>query len=324
MDTYRNSKWPEAVWDVSGAFAFDKELISFYDFCKNALGIDHVFPIVHGSPLMSPWNSGRVVPCLGITPQQIEVAFQEYTKRKISIYFTFSNHRLEAAHLSNRLSNDLCTLASRNNPSGGNAVILASDLLNGYIKAKYPQLKRISSILKIVGERGRAKMDVYKRYLDEYDMVMMHPDDVLNLEFIDQLPDKERIILLINEYCVRNCPIRHWHYDVLSSLSINPYEEADAEFTKLQANNGCTSLHNLLTSSQHGTIAQSDSEIEKLYQMGFRHFKLQGRGIGNAVPQLTNMLRLILRVDGANENSMHAIQQLFWEQYTRAKKTISL
>ena len=100
------------------------------------------------------------------------------------------------------------TFFSRHNPTGRNAVILASDLLREHIRKEYPTLKIVSSILKITNGGGKGKLDTYKRLADEYDEVMVHPDDVLNYDLLEQIEDKERHILLINEYCIRNCPIR--------------------------------------------------------------------------------------------------------------------
>ncbi len=312
---FLNPRWPQAVWDVSGAFAFDREVLAFFDFCKQVLGIEKIFPIIHGAPLLTPWNSGRVVPSLSCSTQEIEAAIIAYAQRNIALYLTFSNTRLEAQHIDNAFSNNICEAVTKLNPTKKNAAILSSDLLNEHIKKNYPELKRINSILKITAERGKGKLDLYQRYLEEFDEVMVHPDDVINLDFLDQIPmaDRSRCILLVNEYCIRNCPIRHIHYDSLSRLSIDPCANDPYNFPKLQEGNGCLNLHHALTHTQHGVLAQSTPELEQLYAMGYTHFKLQGRGLGNAIPQLFNLLQFTLKADTATESNMQAIAQMFWE-----------
>ncbi len=310
-----NPRWPTAVWDVSGAFAFDREVLAFYDFCKQQLGINGIFSIVHGAPLLTPWNSGRVIPALSCTTQEIEAAIIAYAQYNISLYLTFSNTRLEPHHLDNAFSNNVCEAVVKLNPTNKNAAIVSSDLLNEHIKKNYPSLKRINSILKITAERGKGKLDIYQRYLEEFDEVMVHPDDVVDTDFLDKIPmaDRSRCILLINEYCIRNCPIRHIHYDSLSRLSIDPCANDPYDFPKLQQGNGCLNLHHALTHAKHGVLAQSTLELEHLYAMGYTHFKLQGRGLGNGIAQLVHLLQYTLRGDQHHESTMQAINQMFWE-----------
>ena len=64
----------------------------------------------------------------------------------------------------------------------------------------------------VQGLMKKGKIDVYKKLAEEYDEVMVHPDDVLNYDLLEKIEDKERHILLVNEYCIRNCPLRAFHY----------------------------------------------------------------------------------------------------------------
>ena len=308
---YVNPLWPDAEWDVSGAFVNDRELVAFFDYCKMLLGFEP-FHIVHGSPLCE-WNSGRVLSHLMRSAEEMRTAGLGYEKRRIALYTTFTNLYLEEKHLKDRLGNALCTFMTRHNPTGRNAVILASDALLRHIRSEYPTLKVVSSILKITNGGGKGKLDAYKRLADEYDEVMVHPDDVLNYELLEQIEDKERHILLINEYCIRNCPLRPLHYKTLSESAFAFLSYDSSEFEKRQATNGCQDLLHMLTHPRHGVLCLNTPEIVRLREMGFRHFKLQGRGHANASSILFDLLRLALRNDTADENAMHFAGQMFWE-----------
>lgn len=311
ISPYLNQEWPDAVWDVSGAFVYDRELVAFYDFCKLFLGFEP-FRIVHGAPLCV-WNSGRVLPHLMRTTAEMRAAGLAYEKRGIALYYTFSNHLLEEKHLTDVLGNALLTFATRHNPGRRNAVILSSDLLDGHVRAHYPELRRVSSILKVTTMGGRGKLDVYRRLADQYDEVMVHPDDVLRDELLEKLEDKERYILLINEYCIRNCPLRPLHYKALSETSLDFLHYDSTPFINKQKENGCLDLRTMLTHPEHSVLALTMAEIARLRAMGFRHFKLQGRGQASAAPLLSDLLRLVCRQDAADENAMHSIGQRFWE-----------
>ncbi len=308
---FQHQLWPDAVWDVSGAFVNDRELVSFFDFCKNTLGFEP-FHIVHGAPLYE-WNSGRVLKHLLRDTGEIRTAVQEYAKRRIALYLTFTNLLLDERHMSDPLGNGLCLYSAQNNPTGRNGVIVASDLLAAHIRREYPTLKLISSILKITNGGGKGKIDKYKQLADTYDEVMVHPDDVLNTDLLEKLEDKEPYILLVNEYCIRNCPLRPLHYTTLSQTALRFNAFDSTAFEKKQAGNGCRSLQTLLTDEKKGVLALNTPEIARLRAMGFRHFKLQGRGHANASAILFDLLRLVLREDSDEESTMHRAAQLFWE-----------
>ncbi len=311
LSPYLNPRWADAVWDVSGAFANDRELVAFFDFCKLLLDFEP-YHLVHGAPLCA-WNSGRVLRHMMREAMEIRNAWLDYEQRGIAVYLTLTNLVLGEEHLKDPLGNALCEFSAKHNKTGRNAVIVGSQLLSDHIRKEYPTLRQVSSILRITADRGKGKLDAYRRLAEQYDEVMMHPDDVLNYDMLEQLGDKERYILLVNEYCIRNCPLRGLHYDSLSHTALDFLSYDTAEFDAKQANNGCRSLYTLLTDERRGVLALDTPEIQRLRDMGFRHFKLQGRGHANAMAILTDLLRLVLRQDEAGENAMHAVGQRFWE-----------
>lgn len=308
---YLNPNWPDAVWDVSGAFVNDRELIAFHDFCTLLLGFSP-YNIVHGAPLCT-WNSGRVLQHLMRSAEEIRAAGLEYEKRKIALYYTFTNLCLKSEHMGDPLGNAMLTFATNHNPTGRNAVILASDALLEHVRTNYPKLRTVSSILKITNGGGKGRLSAYQQLAEKYDEVMVHPDDVLNYDLLEQLEDKERYILLVNEYCIRECPLRPYHYSSLSQMALNYFGFDSSDFDKKQATNGCRSIGTLLTHPKHSVLALNTPEIARLREMGFRHFKMQGRGHANASSILFDLLRLVLRNDAPDENAMHAIGQRFWE-----------
>ncbi|MCR5183401.1 MAG: hypothetical protein K6B46_01700 [Opitutales bacterium] len=307
----RNPNWPEAEWDVSGAFSCDRELLLFHDFFSQVYG-ERLLSTVHGAPLCL-WNSGRVLPKLICSPEQMRDAGLAYAKRGIPIDLTFSNHLIKGDALKDITCNALLKFVERNNPSEKNAVITASDELYEHIRKNYPRLKNVSSIVKVSVENGRGKLDYYRRLAERYDKVMIHPDDAWNYDLLEQLEDKSRYEILINEYCVRGCKIRPLHYQTLSNLSINYFGYANSKFEELFANNGCSNLNHLMTSEDRGTAACSIEEVKKLYEMGFRKFKLQGRGSMNAGVTIFDLLRIVLRDDPPDENVMQRIKLQFIE-----------
>lgn len=317
--SYVNPLWPKAEWDVSGAFVNDRELIAFFDFTKQALGFEP-FHLVHGAPLCT-WNSGRVLKQLIRSGEEIREAGLAYEERGIAVYLTFSNLLVEERHLQDYAGNALCQFFARHNVTGRNGVIVANELLREHVRREYPGLRCVSSILNVVNCAGKGKPDVYRRLAEQYDEVMVHPDDVLNDELLESLEDKDRYTLLVNEYCIRHCPLRPFHYKSLSMQALDFFGYDGREFDKQQMSNGCRDLVRMLTDERLGVLALSTPEIAHLYDMGYRHFKLQGRGHANASSILFDLMRLAWRTDGPGENTMHAVTQRFLEYLTAAPRS---
>lgn len=306
-----NKRWPEARWDISGAFILDREILAFHDFCTAALGYSP-FSLVHGAPLFI-WNSGRVLKEFLRSAEEIREAGLAYEQRKIAVDLTFTNVALTGEHLRDPLGNALLDFFTKHNPTQMNAAIVASDVLYEYIRNHYPDLKLVSSILKVSTERGKGKLDYYRSLAEKYDKVMLHPDDVYNWELLEKLEDKDKYELIINEYCIRKCPIRAHHYRHLSALSLNFLGHDGSDFENKLSKNGCQSLQVLLTSPRHNVTALSHEEITRAYEMGFRNFKMQGRGQANSLLILYDLLRLLWEEDQEDGNSLHRLKLQFLE-----------
>lgn len=306
-----NPLWPEASWDISGAFVNDRELLLFHDFFMQIAGVK-LIPLVHGSPLIL-WNSGRVLPKAACTAEQIRDAGLAYAHRNIAVDLTFSNHLLSDDDLQNPTGNAILKFFENQNPTKNNAVICASDKLWEHVGKNYPSLKRVSSIIKVTVENGRGNLDYYRHLADKYDKVMIHPDDTMNFDLLEKLEQKDKYELIVNEYCIRDCKIRAWHYDYLSKLANNFLGYVDEAFDERWKNNGCSDLITLVTDPKHSTVAMTQEEIKRAYDLGFRRFKVQGRGLANGGGVLFDLLRLMLREDRPGETTIQRLKMQFLE-----------
>ena len=109
----------------------------FYDWCD--------IGSVYGAPGDCLWGGGRA----GFgdaDPGDVLALVKEYA---VSARLTFSNSLLTREHLADRKCNALCAMFEHGGavPSG---VIIASDLLLDYIRAKYPGFYFVSSTTKVL------------------------------------------------------------------------------------------------------------------------------------------------------------------------------
>ena len=234
----------------------------FYDWCD--------IGSIYGAPADCIWGGGRVGFGDNI-PQEVLALMQEYG---ISARLTFSNSLLREEHLSDKQCNRLCALF---NETGGNGVIVHSDLLLEYLKGHYPNLYFVSSTTKVLTD--------FRRFLDEVnrdDFRYVVPDFRLNKAF-DELntltnPQKDKVEFLCNECCWFGCADRKICYENVSRKNLGesctdhhctaPGGNEGYRFSKAMTNPGFIGIQ----------------DIREIYlPMGFSNFKIEGRGLGSAL-----------------------------------------
>lgn len=234
----------------------------FYDWCD--------IGSIYGAPADCVWGGGRV----GFgdnDPRAVLALMQEYG---ISARLTFSNSLLREEHLSDKQCNRLCELF---NETGGNGIIVHSDLLLEYLKVHYPNLYFVSSTTKVLTD--------FRQLLDEVnreDFRYVVPDFRLNKAF-DKLntltnAQKDKVEFLCNECCWFGCTDRKICYENVSRKNLGESCE-DYHCTAPGGNEGYR-FSKAMTNP--GFISTRD--IREIYlPMGFSNFKIEGRGLGSAL-----------------------------------------
>jgi hypothetical protein len=108
-----------------------------------------------------------------------------------------------------------------------------------------------------------------KDKITKYDKVSLHPDLNRDYDLIKEL-GPENLIILVNEECVEKCPYRKNHYDMISSKILYDKEISKEEdyYDKIDK------FHKQMS---RGDLKLTFKEINKLYNIGVRDYKLQGR-----------------------------------------------
>ena len=236
----------------------------FYDWCE--------IGSIYGAPADCLGGGGRV----GFgenRPDEVAALVREYG---ISARLTFSNSLLREEHLSDRKCNALCALFE----TGGavpNGVILASDLLLGYLQRNYPGFYFVSSTTKVLTQFEQLEAELER---SEFRFVV--PDFRLNKAFdrLNALPDalKKKVELLCNECCWFDCPDRRACYENVSRrnlgescaehVCVSPTADRGYRFSDAMRNPGFIGI----------------GDIQGVYlPKGFSQFKIEGRSLGSAV-----------------------------------------
>ena len=232
----------------------------FYDWCD--------IGSIYGAPSDCIWGGGRV----GFgdaEPEKVAELVKEYG---ISPRLTFSNSLVREEHLGDARCNALCKMFE-----GGAGIIVHSDLLLNYIKAKYPGFYFVSSTTKVITDFEQFVAELSR---DEFKFVV--PDFRLNKQFdkLNALTDaqKQKVEFLCNECCWFGCHDRKNCYENVSRKSLGE-DCADHECVSPTVQRGYRFSDAM---KNPGFIGIDD--IQNVYApAGFRHFKIEGRSLGSAI-----------------------------------------
>ncbi|MCQ2089736.1 MAG: hypothetical protein MJY93_05765, partial [Fibrobacter sp.] len=175
----------------------------FYDWCE--------IGSIYGAPADCVWGGGRV----GFGEEPAENVAELVREYGISARLTFSNSLLREEHLSDRRCNELCRMFENNS----NGVIVHSDLLLNYLRARYPSFYFVSSTTKVITDITQLVAELNR---EEFRYVV--PDFRLNKELERFAPltaaQKQKVEFLCNECCWFGCQDRKKCYENVSRKNL--------------------------------------------------------------------------------------------------------
>lgn len=219
---------------------------------------------VYGTFPGAIWNGGRAV--LGsMTKSNMEQILKTYERFDTPVRFTWTNSLIEEEHVTDTYCNLIMKIAD----NGINQVLCNSQVLEDYLRKKYPNYKFISSTTKRIKTldalKDELKKDFFMAVLD-YDL--NHDEEVLKaLE-----SEASRVEILVDEICYPNCPKRSDHYKAESKQQLefdkgNPFKCPNIKVTP-----------NFKECMKRPSFI-SNEEIGSYIERGYVNFKLVGRGL---------------------------------------------
>ena len=219
---------------------------------------------VYGTFPGAIWNGGRAV--FGITAKQdMEKIISTYNKFGVPVRFTWTNSLLEEKHVYDTYCNMIMDVAN----NGKNQVLVNTDVLENYLRDKYPDYQYISSTTKRIKDLDTLLKELDKNYL----MAVLDYDLNHNEEVLKALePEASRVEILVDEICYANCPKRTMHYqdESLMQLTFSKGTSFDCPNRKtMPAFKECMKRPSFI----------SKKELPSYIERGFVNFKLVGRGL---------------------------------------------
>lgn len=272
----------EAHFFLCGAFesfefihVFLKTLKECPVMLKHNVVIDSVF----GSPTCI-WNGGRTLANVYYSKKQLQNIHDTYANLGIKVRLVFTNSFLNEHDLHDRYCNLVMSIFQDLSPE----VVVNSPLLEEYLRSNYPTASFVSSTTK----RLRSNDAQIKEFDHDYKYICLDYDYNYNYDFLNSIPEKERdrVEILINSICPKGCDMRvlHQEFSAKRQLEFDSDDDCDNSESFFRVCPLMKRTQDMQASKQgniidilEGTNYILPQDLERYLDLGFNHFKIQGR-----------------------------------------------
>ena len=223
---------------------------------------DFQIETAYGCPALCIWNGNRIE-LVSMNMENWQEIIQTYTEFNIRYRLTFTNFLLQPEHLYDTYAN---AVAAELDEVGG-YVMVSTPLMANYMR-RYPNLKVCWSTTTDFGKGQQEIIDKINE-LSENALVVL-PYEFNNKPELDKFIHPENLEVLVNEFCIDNCPRRREHWTECNKRALYQKIESDLE---------------CFFNSQYGFVKEKgghrhhiDREmLEDYTRRGINHFKISGR-----------------------------------------------
>lgn len=282
MNPYIKDYGGEIDWNIGSLFCHEKPVFRLLRICE-AYSIEHPIRYAFGS-IPSLMAGGRIPPTSISVNEAIDVA-KQYLANGIACRLTLSNpHVTEADIKEDKINAELMKfLNSNSSGKGKNGIIVSSDVLARHVRDIYPNLEVILSIIRPAYDTGygpdRDTFDYYAANLENplYDVVVVNAAKLDIPNFMESLPNKDKVELLAFHYCIKNCQQAAKHYEACLQIMLAGIKGGVP--TKHLEDLSKVSSDCIAKKRSHPLdfASYTENDMRKLVSLGYHHFKLAER-----------------------------------------------
>lgn len=264
-------------WHIGGA-SVGFSVVTSIKAALDELGVRGITFTVFDQHFGMRWAGGRPHSFrAGTTKESFATMVEEYNRRGIGFNLVFSNLLVDKQHLGDKRCNWMLERCHR----PGNGVVVASHVLAEYIRHRFPDYKLVHSLTHFNEEP-----EYYYQHRGLYNVFVLPPHLNYRPQVLKELLStlgEERIEIIVNETCFRECNIRKDHYYLISKACL----EDDWDLWEQLTNNYCQHVHAERFTRFKGAedlkriknFTLSQDEVNELKMLGVRNFKLANRQI---------------------------------------------
>ncbi len=311
---------PQASWTVGGALRFDKSLLTINNFLSQLLVVRQ-FSNVAGSPPCA-WTLDWFVQRRPISFDAYCNALEAYAKQNVGVILVFDNPNLTEAELNDAYCMGLVQELYNRDRVRKNAVCVASDALAARLRAAMPKLRIFCHLNRLVMEKGKRTAALYNKLATQYDRVCLHPADAVKPGITSALEAREKFDIVINDSCLRTCPVRREHISLLADMRRAPYDTTLMRRRSDLISRVACQKANPAELSQKASCNLTREETCNLYEAGFRSFIIQAQQFRNEMTLLWDIFHCMLDYSPEISNKAALIASSAMAEFGKASEAL--
>ena len=257
------------------------------------------------------WNGGRFFQ--GQCDERVmKAVLKSFNDQGIPCRYTFTNPLIEEKHLQDGFCNRLLKLAD----NGLNEVIVASPILEDYIRTNYPNFPIISSTCKELTDAQALEAELAK----PYQLVVLDYRHNNNWEVLSKISAPERCEILVDACCDPDCPRRGDHFRCIGKSQLQYAKWAKtakpgATPPRLDVQSFTCKYMELPLYATTGfrTHVTPEAIYEQYVPAGYRNFKLEGRSLPD-INVLESYIYYMVKPEYQNEMRLELLLRLTRKQ----------
>ncbi len=295
---------PDAVWTIEGIFRHDYSVYQLVHYLTHAIPLGRFSRLTGAVPCL--WSLDWFEQRRPIDLPHFAGLLNNHLKLNLGLTLIFDNPFIKEEDLDNHYALSLVTELCRNNPHKKNAVSVANDMLAEHLRSQYPDLELHCHVNKIGAEPETVtrSADYYNKLLTRYQRVCLHPDDAFNPNIYTAISDMARVDIIVNDTCLRGCPLRKKHLELLDDKRRHPYvADHRQRRLELQSSAGCLNAFSHAPHEKTGNTL-TKKECRALYDAGYRSFIIQSHRFRNEMTLMWDIFQCMFAPTPAISNKL--------------------
>ena len=280
---------PHAAWMVGGLFRFDEHLFTLVNFLATYYPARAVARVAGAPPCA--WTletQGALRPML--TPGRYLSVLKGFAELRTGVTLVFDNPLPTPDSLQDEYAHGLVKqlLAAEHNPTGRNAVCVASDELAELLRTSYPKLPIICHPNRLLMDTAKRTPEFYEALEKRYNLIILHPRDAVAPGLYTKLKHVGRYMAVVNDPAPRNCPTRRDMLRLLAEMHRRPWDGSLARSYEYMVRVSAPRENDC-------TCNLTRQEEAALYAAGIRQFIVQGAYFRNEITLMHDIFYHLLR-----------------------------
>lgn len=272
----------DAIWSVGGALLYDNAVIEFLKFVRSEVPVIRIGDVFGAPPCawtLDWYATRRLIP-----PGDFAALAKRISELQVDFALDFDNPHISENLLDDVIGNTfLRSLGSTRAPR----VYVASDLLAEHLRRHFPKFKIHAGANKVVADNAQGDSDYYCRAAEKFETTVLHSTDAADAAFLEKLLARvpaDKFEIVVNDTCLRNCPLRREHLEILSKIRRTPWDAALLRERHALLNRvGCENVIAAPDNPAGKASIFSRDELKRAYALGFRRFKIQAEKLRSEV-----------------------------------------